>query len=411
MIIHEKLITIDEYEPLIGREAVERILNKAKQLQGVTVSNVNATQYGGGVAEILASLTLLMNTMGVKTDWQVLLGNARFFDCTKGMHNALQSGDNPITKEMRDVYERTLAENALRMQLEHDIVVIHDPQPLPLIEYRKTKNPWIWRCHIDMSDPQPDLWKYLKPHVNKYDESIFSIEEYKQELDIPQNLFMPATDPFALKNRLLSDKVMDAALKRHNIPTDLPIVCQISRFDKWKDPAGVIDAYKLAAKKSECTLVMLGNAATDDPEGKEVYESLVDQQSERIIISDKGDDTELVNTLQKRSAAIIQKSIREGFGLTVTEAMVKGTPVIGGNVGGIKYQIKDGENGFLVNSPEEAAERIVELINDSEKRDAMGAKAKQSVNDNFLLTRLCEQYFDLFISLLDKKKKSQVSMA
>jgi trehalose synthase len=266
-----------------------------------------------------------------------------------------------------------------------------------MINHYRKGGPWIWRCHIDLSSPHQELWNYLVPFIEKYDAVILSSQDYAQKLETPQVFFMPAIDPLSITNRELTQQEIDERLNHYNIPTDLPLVVQISRFDRWKDPQGVIQAFKLARKEVNCTLVLLGNVATDDPEGEEVYKSLLDSREERIIILSRQDGA-LVNALQRRAAVVLQKSLREGFGLTVAEAMWKRTPVIGGNVGGIRYQIKDGVNGFLVSSIEEAAERIVQLVEDKELREQMGQKAKETVRQQFLLTRYLEQYVDLFNS-------------
>jgi trehalose synthase len=241
--------------------------------------------------------------------------------------------------------------------LDHDYVVVHDPQPLPLIEHYAKKSPWVWRCHIDLSRPHPELWAYLVRYIERYDAAILSCPEYAQRLSPPQLFFMPAINPFSIKNRQLSDAEMDERLAHYQIPTDLPLIVQVSRFDPWKDPQGVIEAFKLARKEVDARLVLLGNFATDDPEGAVIYEGLLRSRDDRILVLPYGDDSALVNTLQTRAAAVLQKSVREGFGLTVAEAMWKGTPVIGGNVGGIRYQIEDGINGFLVSTIEETASR------------------------------------------------------
>src|SRR5207244_9338762 len=279
---------------------------------------------------------------------------------------------------------------------DHCFGIVHDPQPLPLIEHYEKKCPWIWRCHIDLSRPEPEIWEYLRRWIDNYDAVIVSCPEYKHEMKPPQHVFMPAINPFNIKNRQLSDQEIDERLAHYKIPTDLPLVAQISRFDPWKDPEGVVEAFKLASKKVDARLVLLGNFATDDPEGAKIFEALRACQDERILILTSGDDTALVNALQKRAAVVLQKSLREGFGLTVAEAMWKGTPVIGGNVGGIRYQIEDGTNGFLVSSVEQAAERIVQLLQDKKLRDKMGSKARETVREKFLLTRYVEQYLDLF---------------
>lgn len=402
---------LKDYEKLVGKETIERIREKARPLNGLHIANVNSTYYGGGVSQLLSSLTLLMDSVGIETGWRVIIGSPDFFSITKKMHNALQGGDINLTDRKRELYEAAIYENSIRNHLDHDMVIVHDPQPLPIINYYRRKGPWIWRCHIDLSHPNKELWNYLSPFVEKYDAAILSCEEYAQKLRTPQRFFMPAIDPFSIVNREMRQADIDERLSHYGIPTDLPLVVQISRFDRWKDPEGVIKAFKLARKEVPCTLVLLGNVATDDPEGETVYEALLDQREERIIIRSI-QDSSLVNALQRRAAVVLQKSIREGFGLTVSEAMWKGTPVIGGNVGGIRYQIEDGVNGFLVDTIEEAADRIVRLLKDSKLRDHIGKQARETVREKFLLTRYLEQYIDLFNSfepsfrLVGKSKNS-----
>lgn len=398
MFRHQPLVQIDDYAPFIGAAAVERIREKARPLQNSHVAHVNSTYYGGGVAMLLDSLTLLMNSVGIKTGWRIIQGAPDFFGITKKMHNALQGGDFNLTEMKMQIYEDVVYKNALRNHVEHhDFVVIHDPQPLPMIAHFKKRGVWIWHCHVDLSARNQELWNYLVPFIERYDSVIFSTKEYRQNLATPQLFFLPAIDPFSITNKELTDDEISERLNHHEIPTDLPLVVQISRFDRWKDPEGVVKAYKLARREVDCTLVLLGNIATDDPEGQQVYESLMGSQEERIRLLSR-EDTALVNALQRRAAVVLQKSIREGFGLTVAEAMWKGTPVIGGNVGGIRYQIEDGVNGFLVSSVEEAAQRIVQLLRDEKLRQQMGQRAKETVRERFLLTRLLEQYLDLFNS-------------
>ncbi len=393
----KKIIQLEDYEQFVGTDTIERIREKARSLQDIHVANINSTYYGGGVAELLSSLTLLMNSVGIKTGWRIIQGSPDFFSITKKMHNALQGGQINLSERKIDIYRSAIHENSVRNHLDHDIVIIHDPQPLPMVEHYKKKGPWIWRCHVDLSNPHNELMQFFKPYIEKMNAMIVSIEEYKQAIDIPQLFFMPAIDPFKIKNKKLDDSEIMDRLNHYNIPTDYPLVVQISRFDKWKDPEGVIKAFKLAQKEIDATLVLLGEVALDDPEGENVYHSLLNYRDERIIILSK-QDTALVNALQSFAAVVLQKSIREGFGLTVTEAMWKGTPVIGGNVGGIRYQIENGVNGFLVSSIEEAAERIVQVIKDEELRKEMGDNARNTVKEKFLLTRLLEQYINLFNS-------------
>jgi len=389
---------IEDYESLVGAEAVERVLAKAKQLEGQHMVNISSTYYGGGVAELLSSETLLFNNLGIEAGWRVIQGAPDFFSITKKMHNALQGGTINLSDRKQQIYEEVLLQNVARNHLEHhNLVVVHDPQPLGMIEHYSKRGPWIWRCHIDLTAPDPGLWAYLRPMVEQYDAMIVSLPEYKQKVDTPQVVIMPAIDPFTIKNRPLSDKEMDDRLSHYDIPTDLPLVVQISRFDRWKDPEGVIQAFKIARKEVDATLVLLGNVATDDPEGEAVYQSLLDEREDRIIILSR-EDTALVNALQTRATVVLQKSLREGFGLTVSEAMWKGTPVIGGNVGGIRYQIDDGVNGYLVSSVEEAAQRIVDLLKHPKLRQEMGERARKRVQEKFLMIRMVEQQLDLYNS-------------
>jgi trehalose synthase len=409
---HYRIKHIEDYKQLIGEEAVKRIREKAEKVKGLHIVNVNSTYYGGGVSQLLSSLTLLMNSLDIKTGWRVIHGPPDFFSVTKKIHNALQGGNINLTDRKKHLYESVVHENAIRNHLDHDLVIIHDPQPLPMINHYRKKSPWVWRCHIDLSAPHSEVWDYLVPFIEKYDAAILSSRDYAQQIKTPQLFFLPAIDPFTITNRELPQHEIDERLKHYHIPTDLPIVTQISRFDRWKDPEGVIKAFKLARKELDCTLVLLGNIATDDPEGEEVYRSLSSSREERIIILTVQDGA-LVNALQKRAAVVLQKSIQEGFGLTVTEAMWKGAAVIGGNTGGIRHQIEDGVNGFLVSSIEEAANRIVQLLKDEDLRDRLGQKARETVRQRFLLTRLLEQYLDLFNSfeitfrLTDKVKNYQ----
>src|SRR6266540_2626868 len=398
---HYRITQIEDYEPLVGAEVIQRIRQKAAQLKGLRVANFNSTYYGGGVAEIISSLTLLMNSLELRAEWRVIQGSPDFFSITKKMHNALQGGEIDLSSIKKEIFEQVIYENSVRNFLDHDFIIVHDPQPLPLIEHYEKKRPWIWRCHLDLSRPEAETWKYLRRWIDSYDAVIVSCPEYKQEMKPPQRVFMPAIDPFTIKNRPLSVKEIDERLAHYEIPTDLPLVVQISRFDPWKDPKGVVEAFKLARKQIDARLVLLGNFATDDPEGEEIFHSLCACRDDRILILTSGDDTALVNALQTRAAVVVQKSLREGFGLTVAEAMWKSRPVIGGNVGGIRYQIEDGVDGFLVSSNEEAAERIVQLLKDEKLRKEMGRIARETVRKKSLLTRYTEEYLDLF-GALDK---------
>jgi trehalose synthase len=286
-------------------------------------------------------------------------------------------------------------QNALRMDMDYDFVIVHDPQPLPLVHHYRRTCPWVWRCHVDLSHPHPGVWEYLREFIDAYDAVVVSLPEYAQAIGPPQVFVMPAMNPFSLKNGDLSKADINDRLQHYGIPDDLPIVTQVSRFDRFKDPEGVIEAFRLAREDVDATLVLLGNVASDDPEGQAVFESLLDCREERILIL-TATDSALVNALQRHAAVVLQKSLREGFGLTVTEAMWKGAAVIGGNCGGIRHQIEDGVNGFLVSSIAETAKRIVELIQDPAHRARLGKQARETVRDRFLLTRKIEQFLDLF---------------
>ncbi len=386
---------INRYRDLLGNETIDRILEKAHHLRGKKLIHINSTYSGGGVAEILTSLVLLMNGVRIRTDWRLLFGNADFFNITKKFHNALQGHPIHLTEIKKEIFEQTVHANSIRMDLEADYIVVHDPQPLLLIHHYQKTCPWIWRCHLDLTNPDPFAWQYLKPAIDEYDAAIFT-QKQSVKVKPPTRYFMPATDPFVSKNAPMTEEQIDQRLDHYNIPTDLPIVAQISRFDPWKDPAGVIQAFQKARKEVDCTLVLLGDMATDDPEGQEIYESLLQEQNDRIIILAK-QDTSLVNALQSRAHVVLQKSLREGFGLTVTEAMLKGATVIGGNVGGIPLQIQDGVNGFLVNSVDEAGERIVQVLKDEKLRRRVGKAARETVLKQFLMTRLMEDWLDLML--------------
>jgi trehalose synthase len=392
-----RLVQVEDYEPFVGAEAIERIKEKARKIQDLHIVNVNSTYYGGGVSQLLSSLALLMNSAGIKTGWRVIHGPPDFFTVTKKIHNALQGSEINLSERKIKLYEEVVYQNAVMNHLDQDVVIVHDPQPLPLIRHYRKKTPWIWRCHIDLSNPHTELWNYLVQFVEKYDAVILSSEDYAQKIKTPQLFFLPAIDPFSIVNREMSQDEIDERLAHYSIPTDLPLVVQVSRFDRWKDPEGVIEAFKMARQEVAATLVLLGNVATDDPEGVQVYDSLLSSREERIIILSTQDGA-LVNALQRKAAVVMQKSLREGFGLTVAEAMWKGASVIGGNVGGIRYQIDDGINGFLVSSVKDAAARIVQLIKDKRLRQRLGERAREKVRQRFLMTRYLEQYLDLLNS-------------
>ncbi len=392
------MANLDDYRKIVGNEKIDEIIREAGPLRGKYVVHVNSTFYGGGVAEILDSLVSLMNQVGIKAGWRLLRGDESFFEITKSFHNGCQGADTKLTAKIKKIYEGTNEHNSVFMHLDKtDAIIIHDPQVLPLIKFYKKNQPWIWRCHIDITKPNKNLWNYLKNFVNLYDEMIVSDDCYKKDgVKIPQTIIMPSINPLSEKNKDVSMQKAKAILAKNGVEFDKPIVCQISRFDYWKDPSGVIDAYLKVKKSVDCQLVLLGNAATDDPEGMKIYQEVAKKaKNKKDITLLLFDDNMLVNALQKVSAVILQKSLREGFALTVSEALWKGTPVIGGNIGGIPNQIINGKNGYLVNNIDECADKTIELLRNDKLRKEMGKFGRELVRENFLITRHLLDYIKL----------------
>jgi trehalose synthase len=387
---------IEQYEPLIGAAMLERIAAKADRVRTMRVAHISSTFYGGGVTELLTPLTLMMNATGIETDWHLIQGTPGYFGCTKKLHNTLQGESRDFSDAEKTIYEQVVFENGTRLHLDDcDAIIVHDPQPLPLImHFCDREMPWLWQCHVDLSSPYAPVWIYLRQFIEQYNAAIFSLPEYGQDLQIDQRFVTPAIDPFSAKNRELSDREIREFLGNYKIPTDRPLVTQISRFDRWKDPMGVIEAFRKAREQVDCTLVLIGNNASDDPEGAVILEQIKGAAGDDVIIL-AADDPTLVNALQRSAAVVLQKSTREGFGLTVTEAMWKGAAVIGGDVGGIRHQIKDEWNGFLVSTPDQAAARMVQLLKDPGLREQIGSRARESVRQNFLMSRLLEDWLDL----------------
>lgn len=398
--------SLEAYEKVVGPVAIHQLKQLASDLAGATVVHVNSTRVGGGVAEILNWLIPLKKELGIDAHWEVIEGSEPFYRTTKAFHNGLQGTPVALPPSMLRVYEETVAANAdrLRPMLESaDFVFIHDPQPATLFDLcPDRRGKWIWRCHIDVSHPYRKVWKYLKEKVRHYDASIFSMPDFAQPLPNPQFLIAPSIDPLSEKNCFLSDEEVGDTLKRYGIPTDRPILTQISRFDRFKDPIGVIEAFKMLRQVVEARLVLAGGGATDDPEGEavlqEVQEAAEGEPDIHVLLL-PGDAHRAVNALQRASTLIIQKSLQEGFGLTVTEAMWKGKPVIGGNVGGIRLQVHNYYTGFLVDTPEGAALRMRWLLNRTDQIELMGEIARQFVKENFLLTRHLREYLTLMRAL------------
>lgn len=394
------MLILNQYKKIIGEEKINEIIREAKPLRGKYVAHINSTFYGGGVAEIIESLVILMNDIGINAGWRQLKGSASFFEITKLFHNGSQGADVKLNKKIKKIYEEINRKNSLFMHIEkNDAVIIHDPQVLPLIKFYKKQQPWIWRCHIDITEPDKILWSYLKSFINLYDVMIVSDANYrKQDIKIPQEVIMPSINPLNDKNKKLSSAQIKSILEKIGIKLNKPIISQISRYDYWKDPLGVIDVFKAVKKKIDCQLVLLGNFATDDPEGDKVYREVlrkIKNLKDAYVLLNVKDNDLAVNALQSASAVVLQKSLREGFAITVSEALWKGTPVIGGNVGGIPNQIIDGKSGYLINNIQECAGRTVELLKNEKLRKRMGKFGHEYVKNNFLVTRHLLDYIRL----------------
>jgi len=395
------------YESVVGKDVIAQLEQLAEPLKGAKILHINSTKDGGGVAEILANLIPLKQALGLDARWEIIEGNATFFDCTKGFHNALQGIKHPISPEQFRAYEEVNRQNAQRLEhllSEADFVFIHDPQPAMLINHiPNRKGKWIWRCHIDASHPYRSVWNYLKNIVSKYDASIFSMPAFAQPLPHPQYLIAPSIDPLGNKNMALERQIVETECGKLGIDSNSKFILQISRFDRFKDPVGVIEAYRLAKRYTpDLSLVLAGGTASDDPEGeavlKEVLSAAGDDSDIKIILLPPKADI-AVNALQRASSIVLQKSIKEGFGLTVSEALWKNKPVIGGRTGGIVLQVIDHHTGFLVDTPEGAAMKIRFLLTNPQKIQRMGEKGASLVKENFLLTRQLREYLTLLLSL------------
>lgn len=396
-------LSLDKYAPIIGETKIGEIKGLADKLAGKSICHVNSTSFGGGVAEILHRLVSLMRDVGLKSEWRLVKGSDEFFNVTKAFHNGLQGMKIPLTDEMKRIYLENSEENAQRLDLHHEFVVIHDAQPAGLISHQKIRvGKWIWRCHIDLSNPNPDFIRFLIPVIYQYDGLIFTMEQYVQEPLRHRKVAIipPSIDPLSDKNKPISEDTIFSILDKYGIDPERPIITQVSRFDPWKDPLGVIDTYRTVKKElSNAQLLLIASMAKDDPEGWDYYEKTVRHAADDVdihLLTDlKGVGDIEVNAFQRASDVVLQKSTREGFGLSVTEALWKEVPVVGGNVGGIPIQIIDGVNGFLVNSISEAAEKTLYLLKHPAEAKKMGAKGKDHIMKNFLITRHLEDYLKL----------------
>ena len=399
---------LDDYLSIVGEEKIYDIREVSKNLENARVLHINSTAYGGGVAEILHSLVPLMRDVGLEVEWRVIEGNKRFFNITKKFHNALQGANIPLTEEMKKIYLEQNRLNANLFKGKYDFVVIHDPQPAAMISYLKApkQTKFIWRCHIDTSNPNIEMWSFLRDFLKEYDAVIFTLKRFVKDENIFKRLFIipPSIDPLSDKNRPLDRNKTEEIVRRFGVASERPLITQVSRFDPWKDPLGVIDMYRLIKRDIPgLQLALIGSMSVDDPEGWIMYEKILRRAGEDkdiCILSDlKGVGNLEVNAFQRASKVIIQKSLREGFGLVVSEGLWKERPVVGGNVGGIVVQIMDGKTGFLVKSMEEAAEKTKFLLLNRKIADKMGREGREYVRSHFLITRQLKDYLLLFNSL------------
>ena len=389
-----------QYADVVGDEVVAQVREAAEPLVGARVLHVSATAYGGGVAELLATHVPLLRSVGIDAEWQVLHGSDEFFQVTKQVHNALQGADIEWTPHMQRTYLERILDNSLLMDDGYDVVVVHDPQPAALLHFLRDhpslaggRTRWVWRCHIDLTVANPTVWEFFRPFVELYDASVWTLAEF-----VPSSLKMehvvelhPCIDPLSVKNLDLARPFCEELTRQYGIDTNRPLVCQVSRFDPWKDPIGVVDAFHIVREQvPDAQLLLAGSMATDDPEGFRVWE-----ETERARAGDR--DIHLlsnlhqvgsvqINAFQRVATVMVQKSLREGFGLTVSEALWKGRPVVGGRAGGIKLQIIDDFSGYLVDSVEGCAQRIIDLLADPVGADAMGSQGREHVRSNFLAT-------------------------
>jgi trehalose synthase len=409
--------SLADYTHLAGRPLIQEIRDLAGDLNGLRVLHLSATAFGGGVAEILYTLVPLMKDVGLEAEWQVMLGREEFYNATKRLHNALQGNPDSLSEEEWEIYERYNALNATEISGDWDVIIVHDPQPTAIKRHVPTKaTTWIWRCHIDLSTPNPEAIERMVPFIREYDASVWHVDQYvphalRGEPSLPNpgsdgrldgvHIIPPAIDPLSPKNMALSPEDAAFVCDQFGIDVDRPLMCQVSRFDPWKDPIGVIDAYRhVTAQMPEAQLALVGSMATDDPEGWEFFNSTMayaDGDPDIHILNNLNNVGAIeVNAFQSQADVVIQKSRREGFGLTVSEALWKARPFIGGDVGGIPLQVQDGETGFLVSSPEDCAERALRILREPDLGKRLGRSGKEHVRKHFLTPRLLRDWLRIF---------------
>ncbi|HPM43060.1 MAG TPA: glycosyltransferase [Candidatus Omnitrophota bacterium] len=394
------MIKLEDYIPVVGQSVIDDLRLISENLRGKIVQNINSTPVGGGVAEILNRMVPLLKEMGIDARWDVIKGGKQFFEVTKKFHNALHGKTEEITSYDFEVFMETGRTNLEELETYGDIVFVHDPQPITLVQ-KRAENKWVWRCHIDVSHPNLEVWNFLKDFIVRYDASVFSAPGFSQPLPIRQFLISPSIDPLSDKNKELPENEIKKVMQKYDIPLDKPLLTQISRFDRLKDPVGVIAAYKKVKKHVDCRLILAGGTASDDPEGAKVLDEVRERASgdpDIFILLLPQNDIE-INAIQRASTVIIQKSLKEGFGLTVTEALWKGKPVVASNVGGIPLQIAHKYSGLLCYSIDGAAFAIKQLLNSPSYAKKMGENGREHIKNNFLLTRHVKDYMLLFLSL------------
>jgi len=398
------MANIEEYIPIVGQPIIDDLRLLAEKLKGKVIQQVNSTAVGGGVAEILSRMVPLLKELGIDTRWDVIKGGEQFFEVTKKIHNALHGRPEEITQQDFDIFMETSQKNIEALDIYGDIVFVHDPQPIALIK-KRSGNKWIWRCHIDVSNPNQRVWGFLENFMTNYDSAVFSSPGFSQRLPIRQFLISPSIDPLSDKNRELPQEIIDSVLRKYNIKKDKPIITQISRFDRLKDPVGVIEAYKQVKKYFDCQLILAGGSAADDPESGQVLEEVKTRSGhdKDIHILLLPQDDIVVNALQRASDVIVQKSLKEGFGLTVAEALWKTKPVVASNVGGIPLQIKHKYSGLLCHSIDGASFAIKQFLANPGYAKKLGENGREHIRNNFLITRHIREYMLLFLSLYHRE--------
>jgi trehalose synthase len=396
---------VDGYRLVIGDGPMGVLEALARRLRGHRVAMVNSTATGGGVAEILHRLVRLLNELGVTTSWEVMPGDPRFYAITKTIHNTLHGWPGRLSAADHEYYLEANRQAAQSLALDGDLVLIHDPQPAALAELRERRGQrWVWRCHIDLSRADPSVWGFLAPRVEHYDAAVFSHAAFVPQLSIPSYLAPPSIDPLSNKNRDLDEGEIDALLEPFDLPRDTPLVVQVSRFDRIKDPIGVIEAFMLARRRERAHLVLAGGGADDDPEGTEVLAEVRAKARGRRDISVlllPPDAHLVINALQRRAAIVVQKSLREGFALTVSEALWKRRAVVASAVGGIPLQVLHERTGLLVRSVEGCAYQLTRLLRNPALRRRLGREGREHVRDNFLHPREARDYLAIFAHLVD----------